>query len=118
MENVSTISSYAFEMCVKLSTMHLPEITKIGDSAFSNCQALESIELGSKLTYIGKLAFLNCAEIDVLTLPESVSYVGSECFGQMTKDQLIVISTPSGIRESWDPAWQGQCAAKIQYINK
>ena len=49
-------------------------ITEIGCSAFSNCNKLQSIIIGSRVTRIGDYAFSNCTSLKTVKLPDSDDY--------------------------------------------
>ena len=68
--DVVRISAGAFEKCVSLSRITLPEsLESIGDHAFMNCRSLKNIRIPAGVTYLGTDAFaedirLTEAEID------------------------------------------------------
>lgn len=55
-------------------------VTRISDSAFADCEALESITLPDSLVSIGDAAFFNCANLADVELPDSVEEIGDEAF--------------------------------------
>lgn len=57
-----------------------PEVTEIGDMAFSGCTGLKTVTLPPKLKKIGADAFLNCANLENLEIPASVKSVGAFAF--------------------------------------
>ncbi|MBQ8716028.1 MAG: leucine-rich repeat protein [Prevotella sp.] len=52
----------------------------LGDYAFSNCTALTTATLGSKITSIGKDAFYNCSSLQEITIPNAVKSLGEYAF--------------------------------------
>ena len=51
--NVTQIGDYAFNLCVGLQSVKLPEgITSIGEFAFNGCKALEHFEIPQNVTTI------------------------------------------------------------------
>ncbi len=65
---VKVIPNNAFENCVKLATIVLPEsITEIGDSAFSGCTALTEFTIPANVIRIGINAFKGCSAITKVT---------------------------------------------------
>ncbi len=68
--SVTSIGESAFSGCSNLTSIELPNsVTSIGDSAFSGCSGLTSIELPNSLTSIGWSAFSGCSSITSITLP-------------------------------------------------
>ena len=55
-------------------------VTAIGDSAFSDCVALQSIQLPSTLREIGHFAFMGCASLKTLEFPEGLKKIGNGIF--------------------------------------
>ncbi len=60
-------------------------ITKIGDSAFQDCDCLENVTIPNSVTSIGDYAFSNCCDLMGVTIPDSVTEIGNcafeECIG-------------------------------------
>ena len=52
----------------------------IGDSAFCDCEALTTIELGNALTSLGSQAFFNCSNLESVTLPSTITTIGNMAF--------------------------------------
>lgn len=57
---------------------------EIGNSAFSNCTNLTTVELGNGVTQIGKNAFIRCAQIPSITIGSGVTSIGSGAFNGCT----------------------------------
>jgi hypothetical protein len=55
-------------------------LTKIGDYAFQNCDALDSPTLPASLTKIGDYAFQNCTLIRRVIFPSSLEEIGTQAF--------------------------------------
>jgi hypothetical protein len=55
-------------------------VTKIGDSAFSNCRVLTSVTIPDGVTDIGDYAFYMCEMLTSATLPYSVKHIGKDAF--------------------------------------
>ena len=56
------------------------EVTKIGDSAFSDCSKLQSVTIPISVTKIGNETFKNCNSLTSVTIPSSVTAVGNNPF--------------------------------------
>ena len=53
---------------------------EIGNSAFSNCTNLTTVELGNDVTSIGKSAFLKCTQLPSITIGNGVTSIGISAF--------------------------------------
>lgn len=56
---VTSIGSYAFNYCLKLSYLSLPAVTNIGSYAFINCSALKTIVIGTEVSTVCSLVESN-----------------------------------------------------------
>lgn len=73
---VTSIPKRAFEDS-PLSEISIPAtVETIGNSAFSGCAALESVNLNDGLTRIGNRAFSNCTALTQIEIPATVETVG------------------------------------------
>ena len=68
------------------STLNTVKIGKgeIGNSAFSNCTNLTTVELGDGVTKIGTNAFIRCTQISSITIGSRVSSIGKNVFNGCT----------------------------------
>lgn len=68
------------------NTLETVKIEKgvIGDSAFSNCKNLTTVELGGGVTSIGKSAFLKCTKLPSITIGNGVISIGASAFNGCT----------------------------------
>lgn len=66
---------------------------EIGNSAFSNCTNLTTVELGNGVTQIGKNAFIRCAQIPSITIGSGVTSIGSGAFNGCTALTKAVIQS-------------------------
>ena len=79
---VENIGRNAFENCVALEYIELPEsVLRIGPSAFSNCYALENITLPMELKYLCHGAFLDCARLSRIDFPGGINSISDVLFG-------------------------------------
>lgn len=76
----------SFKAAYSKSTLKTVEIGKgeIGDSAFSNCTNLTTVELGDGVTKIGTNAFIRCTQISSITIGSRVSSIGKNAFNGCT----------------------------------
>lgn len=76
----------SFKAAYSKSTLKTVKIGKgeIGDSAFSNCTNLTTVELGDGVTQIGTNAFIRCTQISSITIGSRVSSIGKNAFNGCT----------------------------------
>ena len=78
---VRSIGNSAFSECTSLETLNLPAgLTSIGNSAFSRCKSLAALNLPDGLKSIGNYAFESCASLKTLTLPAGLTSIGNYAF--------------------------------------
>lgn len=78
---LKAIGDYAFSNCKSIPSITFPNSVKtIGLSAFSNNEALETVDFGRGVTDIGSYAFENCPLLLNVTIPENVKTVGRFAF--------------------------------------
>lgn len=65
-------------------------VTSIGDSAFLDCTALESVELPESLEYIDVDAFKNCTSLTSVTIPKNVTDIDAQAFDGCTALTSVV----------------------------
>ena len=71
-DSVTSIGSYAFEYCTRLTSITIPSsVTILGDRAFSDCSSLTSVVIPDSVTTIGEKAFYNCTSL------KNVNYKGT-----------------------------------------
>ena len=57
---------------------------EIGNSAFSNCTNLTTVELGDGVTSIGTSAFIRCTQLPSITIGSGVASIGKNAFNGCT----------------------------------
>lgn len=57
---------------------------EIGNSAFSNCTRLTTVELGGGVTSIGTSAFLKCTQLSSIAIGNGVTSIGTSAFNSCT----------------------------------
>lgn len=82
------------------------ENTKIGQSAFSNCLFLESVELKNSVSTLKKYAFSGCSNLASVTLPENNNFklIGHSAF---KGTGLTSLTIPSSVEEIVAYAFNG-----------
>ena len=76
--SVTTIGEEAFYDCSALESVEMPAVTTIGDWAFGDCSALESVSIPVATT-IGNSAFYDCYYLGSVDMP-SVTTIGDYAF--------------------------------------
>ena len=95
-ESVTSLGNYAFNGCKNLKSITLPEgMTGIPAGAFDNCSSLTSITIPDDVTSIGQYAFYGCSSLTNIELPEGVTSIGTAAFNNC--NSLTSISIPEGV---------------------
>ena len=76
-----TIGESAFSGCTSLVTVNWGGVTDIAQHAFYGCSSLTTATLPESVVSIGSLAFYGCISIESATVPASVRSIGSGVFG-------------------------------------
>lgn len=75
----------------RMESVIIPEtVTKIGDSAFSDCTELTSITIPENVKTIGENAFSNCYSLTRITIPKNVESLGYAAFYNCTALKELV----------------------------
>lgn len=82
------VGNAAFYECTALRTLALPQLETIAMSAFAYCASLERIDLPRVATIEG-YAFNSCSKLTALQLPASLSRVGDYAFSSCTALQKV-----------------------------
>ena len=104
---VTSIGSYAFNLCTSLSSITIPSsVTSIGEKAFYDCSGLTSVAIPNSVTSIGEEAFYDCSGLTSVTIGNSVASIGDYAFEWCTS--LSSITIPSSVTSIGDYAF-GYC---------
>ncbi|MBR5409104.1 MAG: leucine-rich repeat domain-containing protein [Clostridia bacterium] len=68
-------------------------VTRIGNSAFTACTALEDVSISDTVEEIGIAAFAECQALHEIVLPDSVTTIGSDAFCECLALQNMTLST-------------------------
>ena len=91
-ESITAINSKAFQGCSLLNKdINLPNLTSLGDGAFSTTKIKKVSNLGN-ITAINSYTFNNCTELTEFTDPISNCIYESQCFNNCTSLTKINIS--------------------------
>jgi hypothetical protein len=94
--NITTIGNHAFS-CTKIAAITSTSVTSIGDLAFSSCDNLTTINLGTVIQ-IGEDAFTNC-NFAVVNFP-SAQIIGTGAFSSCSNLLTIELPNATTIGES------------------
>lgn len=86
-------------------------ITKIGEGAFENYDALEKVHFGDALVEIGKRAFYDCNDIVEIRLPATFRRFGEESFRNCQSLQRVICEG------SIVPSFKSSCLYTDNYIS-
>ena len=92
LSSVTSMGSYIFGDCTSLKTVEWPSaMTTIPDNTFNGCTALE-FTIPSNITKIGGSAFKNCDAFVRVVIPDGVTELGGYAFSSCDNLEEIVIS--------------------------
>ena len=81
--NPKKIGDSAFSLNDKLNTISIPEsVETIGEGAFEQCTALKSVTIGSGVTKIPSRCFRSCSNLTDVSITKSVKEIGGAAFIQ------------------------------------
>lgn len=104
-EGIENVRKTAFYDSPNLKKVTLPQsVVLIEDSVFSNCTALETVDLGGAVT-IGSDVFTNCASLKNLTISGNCTDIGNEAdepFLNLASLESINVSEGDGAYSSED----------------
>lgn len=104
-ENVTTIGESCFSECEDLTSINLPASVKnIDVRAFNGCSKLAAIGLPAGLTTMGKGAFQGCGFTEFV-VPDGITTISANLFGACSK--LTSITLPKGLKTIEDGAFMG-----------
>ncbi len=91
-ESLKSIGQSAFQDCEQIEHVNYLEnsqLTKIENSTFASCYALEAISFPDKLETIDDAAFENCSSLTSIHIPGSVSNIGNSAFRYCSKLETV-----------------------------
>ena len=97
---VTNIGNYAFEGCVNLISVTLPEsLSNIGDRSFDSCFGLTFVIIPNSVTSIGEGAFNSCTNLASITIPKSLTYIGANAFAncQVLASPIVIPNSVTSI---------------------
>ncbi|MCI8577163.1 MAG: leucine-rich repeat domain-containing protein [Lachnospiraceae bacterium] len=98
-DHISRIGPGAFEHCVKLLRIRLPQsLTCLEERIFKHCHKLKEVFLGSHLQSIGEQAFYGCGSLKEIRFPDSLTVVGEMAFYRCSG--LREVTLPPGLDQA------------------
>ena len=80
-DGVTSIDSYAFRNCNKLTRITIPNsVTFIEEAVFRGCNGLSNVTIGNGVISIGEGAFSGCNGLTSITIPDGVTTIGDYAF--------------------------------------
>ncbi len=114
---LSKIDNNAFEKCVNLPSMVIPNAIKtIDDKAFFGCTNLESLTIGSGLEKMGVSAFEGCKKLTSVTIIDGVAEIGNCAFRGCVS--LPEIGVPNSVRSIGAGAFENCSGLVKAFIGK
>jgi len=91
-DSVTSIETYAFASCAKLTGVTLPAgVKSIGDSAFLFSTNLANVAIPDSVTSIGTYAFASCAGLTNATIGAGVTSIGIYAFSSCASLAAITV---------------------------
>ncbi len=76
----------------KETKVRIPKMTKaIGNGAFQNNTAIESVEVPEGVISLGHDAFNGCVNLKSIKLPSTLSFIGDHCFAQCESLKEVIL---------------------------
>ena len=99
--SVISIGNSAFSGCSGLTSMNIPgSVKSVGHGVFQDCRNLTSVTVNNGVTSIGDYAFFDCNNLESITLPDSLTSIGDYAFVRCKN--LTSVTIPDGItRLQW-----------------
>lgn len=114
---LSKIDNNAFEKCVNLPSMVIPNAIKtIDDKAFFGCTNLESLTIGSGLEKMGASAFEGCKKLTSVTIIDGVAEIGNFAFRGCVS--LPEIGVPNSVKSIGTGAFENCSGLVKAFIGK
>ena len=80
-DSVTSIGESAFSFCNSLTSINIPDsVNDIGDGAFTGCNSLTSINIPNNVTNIGDYAFAGCDSLSPQVKSDIIQRFGGEVF--------------------------------------
>lgn len=110
---VTAIDDEAFKRNKTITSVSIPGIYYVGESAFEGCTALTEVKIGYGTEYIGASAFMNCTSLVSIELPKSLETISEDMLRGC--ESLERLEIPLGVTSIDDGAFMG--LIKLSYLS-
>ncbi|MDO4618141.1 MAG: leucine-rich repeat domain-containing protein, partial [Clostridia bacterium] len=101
---VISIGDSIFSRCSSLASINIPDgVTSIGYRAFYGCSSLASINIPDSVTRIGEYAFSGCTSLEKIIIPEGMTDINNYTFYYCTS--LTSVTLPKSVEIIWEDAF-------------
>ena len=90
---VTTLGDHAFDACMNLSDITLPEGLESIYASFPNCHSLTTITLPTTLSVVMSFAFINCSTLTAVYCPANYCNFQDQAFDSCPSDLKIYVPT-------------------------
>ncbi|MGB0744991.1 MAG: leucine-rich repeat protein, partial [Opitutales bacterium] len=92
--SIDRIPAFAYSG-TSLSEIAIPShVVEIGEHAFSSCQQVRSLDLGTNVSRIGEYAFSGCHSLSAVVIPDNVKHLGSGSFNNCERLAGVIMEGP------------------------
>ena len=92
-DSVTSIGNSAFSGCTGLVSVDIPDsVTSIGNSAFSGCTGLVSVDIPDSVTTINNYAFYSCDSLTSVTIGSGVKLIPESAFYDCDNLKYVCLS--------------------------
>ena len=103
-DSVTSIGDSAFTDCTSLTSVDIPNsVTSIGDEAFISCRSLTSVNIPDSVTSIASYAFAHCSSLTNVNIPSSVTTIENSAFAYC--ESLTSVDIPDSVTSIWGDAF-------------
>ena len=88
---VTEVMPYTFYGNDHIKEVSVSHLGNIGNYAFCDCDAIETVTLGDSIGFLGDKAFYQCSSLQEIAIPDSVKSVGSYCFSGCSAMKSAVV---------------------------
>lgn len=101
---VTGIADYACYMNNGIESVTIPDsVEYVGESAFSSCENIGSVDLGKGVKSLGNSSFFGIVNLTNITIPESVESIGANAFSWC--EYLMFVSVPDSVTRIGEKAF-------------